>query len=128
MKEKMNKIPVFYACDDNFVKYTMAVSYTHLDVYKRQRLRCILPAVMQQRVFITIRHMKIIRLLLWICIGRISTVSYTHLDVYKRQYLMFDTEAIDNVERYETIKENRDMFTTLYGEKSVCLLYTSRCV
>lgn len=23
MKEKMNKIPVFYACDDNFVKYTM---------------------------------------------------------------------------------------------------------
>ena len=54
-------------------------------------------------------------------------VSYTHLDVYKRQtednyegtYLMFDTEAIDNVERYETIKENRDMFTTLYGEKSV---------
>ena len=34
-------------------------------------------------------------------------------------YLMFDTEAIDNEERYETIKEHRDMFTTLYGEKSV---------
>ena len=32
---------------------------------------------------------------------------------------MFDTEAIDNVERYEIIKENKDMFTTLYGEKSV---------
>ena len=40
-------------------------------------------------------------------------------DNYEGTYLMFDTEAIDYVERYETIKENRDMFTTLYGEKSV---------
>ena len=32
---------------------------------------------------------------------------------------MFDTEAIDNVDRYEILKENKDMFTTLYGEKSV---------
>lgn len=38
---------------------------------------------------------------------------------YTGSYLMFDTEAIDNVERYEIIKENKDMFTTLYGEKSV---------
>ena len=38
---------------------------------------------------------------------------------YEGTYLMFDTEAIDNVGRYETIKEDRDMFTTLYGEKSV---------
>ena len=38
---------------------------------------------------------------------------------YNGSYLMFDTEAIDNVDRYEIIKENRDMFTTLYGEKSV---------
>ena len=38
---------------------------------------------------------------------------------YDGSYLMFDTEAIDNVERYEIIKENKDMFTTLYGEKSV---------
>ena len=38
---------------------------------------------------------------------------------YNGSYLMFDTEAIDNVERYEIIKENKDMFTTLYGEKSV---------
>lgn len=34
-------------------------------------------------------------------------------------YLMFDTEAIDNVDRYESIKENKNMFTTLYGEKNV---------
>lgn len=40
-------------------------------------------------------------------------------DSYKGTYLMFDTEAIDNVDRYESIKENKNMFTTLYGEKSV---------
>ena len=38
---------------------------------------------------------------------------------YKGTYLMFDTDAIDNVDRYAIIKDNRDMFTTLYGEKSV---------
>ena len=37
---------------------------------------------------------------------------------YSGTYLMFDTEAIDNVDRYEVIKQNKDMFTT-------CLLYTS---
>lgn len=40
-------------------------------------------------------------------------------DSYEGTYLMFDTEAIDNADRYEIIKENKDMFTTLYGEKSV---------
>lgn len=38
-------------------------------------------------------------------------------DSYEGTYLMFDTEAIDNVDRYESIKENKNMFTTLYGEK-----------
>lgn len=38
---------------------------------------------------------------------------------YEGTYLMFDTEAIDNVDRYESIKENKNMFTTLYGEKNV---------
>lgn len=45
--------------------------------------------------------------------------SETTESSYNGSYLMFDTEAIDNVERYEIIKENKDMFTTLYGEKSV---------
>ena len=40
-------------------------------------------------------------------------------DNYEGTYLMFDTEAIDNADRYEIIKENKDMFTTLYGEKDV---------
>lgn len=38
---------------------------------------------------------------------------------YKGTYLMFDTDAIDNVDRYEIIKKKKDMFTTLYGEKKV---------
>ena len=40
-------------------------------------------------------------------------------DSYEGTYLMFDTEAIDNVDRSESIKENKNMFTTIYGEKSV---------
>ena len=40
-------------------------------------------------------------------------------DTYEGTYLMFDTEAIDTVDRYKVIKEKKDMFTTLYGEKSV---------
>ena len=53
----------------------MAVSYTHLDVYKRQviydpaRLRSSRP-----------RHYRFLS-------GRVHPVSYTHLDVYKRQQL-----------------------------------------
>ena len=57
-----------------FVLFTAAVSYTHLDVYKRQILLC-----------------------WWLCwvlpvrwwpghsAGFSTPVSYTHLDVYKRQ-------------------------------------------
>ena len=40
-------------------------------------------------------------------------------DNYDGTYLMFDMEAIDNVDRYEIIRQNKDMFTTLYGEKSI---------
>lgn len=40
-------------------------------------------------------------------------------DNYDGTYLMFDMEAIDNVDRYEIIRKNKDMFITLYGEKSI---------
>ena len=40
-------------------------------------------------------------------------------DTYEGTYLMFDTDAIDTVDRYKVIKEKKDMCTTLYGEKSV---------
>lgn len=38
---------------------------------------------------------------------------------YQGTYLMFDTEAIDGVERYALLRENKDMFTTLFGEKTI---------
>ena len=50
--------------DDKTLHQLEAVSYTHLDVYKRQDL---------QRAGITFSHQAF------------DAVSYTHLDVYKRQ-------------------------------------------
>lgn len=38
---------------------------------------------------------------------------------YQGTYLMFDTEAIDGVERYALLRDNKDMFTTLFGEKTI---------
>ena len=49
-----------------YIKGVIAVSYTHLDVYKRQIWYCI---IFSGTV---------------LCFG---AVSYTHLDVYKRQHL-----------------------------------------
>lgn len=40
-------------------------------------------------------------------------------DSYEGTYLMFDMEAIEDSDRYEIIKTNKDMFATLYGEKAV---------
>ena len=50
----------------------MSVSYTHLDVYKRQELMS------------GIKQFECIRIFL-----NSYTVSYTHLDVYKRQVFIF---------------------------------------
>ena len=62
----------------------MAVSYTHLDVYKRQvklggyiLIFSILAALLQDLLFKT-------PILCALLLG-ITAVSYTHLDVYKRQ-------------------------------------------
>ena len=46
-----------------------AVSYTHLDVYKRQDYMCVIHLISNMRY--TLRSL--------------ISVSYTHLDVYKRQ-------------------------------------------
>ena len=53
----------------------LSVSYTHLDVYKRQRLQWLL--IRQRRLWEAAR---------WLCLLlRLWSVSYTHLHVYKRQ-------------------------------------------
>ena len=89
-----------------------AVSYTHLDVYKRQ---------LENRVSFR-RAMKS-------CMGRAMTVSYTHLDVYKRQVwynatVRGDSEPIE-IGRNSNIQDNAVVHVDLSHS---CLLYTSRCV
>ena len=54
-----------------------AVSYTHLDVYKRQRFPLDLPFSGKGRIVDLDTALEIKR--------GIKAVSYTHLDVYKRQ-------------------------------------------
>ena len=121
----------------------MAVSYTHLDVYKRQmwvRSR-------RARASSTPAH----------CPSTHSgsskgdtftSVSYTHLDVYKRQAMslssfcvvsnalrlnLFDPHSARKDHKLKFAKERKTMEKTLKIEGMMCthcscLLYTSRCV
>ena len=57
-----------------------AVSYTHLDVYKRQILQCLLVIINHEITGNGIENLKRAR-------DDLQAVSYTHLDVYKRQML-----------------------------------------
>ena len=55
-----------------------AVSYTHLDVYKRQ----LLVSALVLKAVSGATHESMMGV---ISIGGVISVSYTHLDVYKRQ-------------------------------------------
>ena len=59
----------------------MSVSYTHLDVYKRQAQKCLKETESKDRELKTIKG--IVRNNNYST--NIVAVSYTHLDVYKRQ-------------------------------------------
>ena len=59
----------------------MAVSYTHLDVYKRQLYETALLHEAARRQAEIIRSVKSVQYEL----PSLMPVSYTHLDVYKRQ-------------------------------------------
>jgi hypothetical protein len=37
---------------------------------------------------------------------------------YTGTYLMFDVDAIENTDRYEVIRKNLDLFTTLFGDRT----------
>ena len=60
----------------------MPVSYTHLDVYKRQTRTRRLAAA-----YIALAAAVAVLFALNLFWGSVSPVSYTHLDVYKRQLL-----------------------------------------
>ncbi|MBQ6314796.1 MAG: DUF4300 family protein [Mogibacterium sp.] len=47
----------------------------------------------------------------------ILTAERTDSD-YNGTYLMFDVDAIENVPKYEVIKKNYDLFTTVFGERT----------
>ena len=65
--------------------YIHAVSYTHLDVYKRQRYRVVRGKVQQSCVPFTVRQFERWKKVTNQCAWIRTPVSYTHLDVYKRQ-------------------------------------------
>ena len=65
------------------------VSYTHLDVYKRQKVQSALSRLLAGKTVLVIAHrMRTVAGADRIVVlenGRVAPVSYTHLDVYKRQ-------------------------------------------
>ena len=73
----------------------MAVSYTHLDVYKRQELLAIIEKnsridLKELAVILGVEEIDVVNELAaleaeGIICGYHTPVSYTHLDVYKRQ-------------------------------------------
>ena len=68
------------------------VSYTHLDVYKRQVLAIPIGFLFSQFVSLVIVNLLGIPKTLFISLNFVSIgpVSYTHLDVYKRQLTVFE--------------------------------------
>ena len=99
-----------------------AVSYTHLDVYKRQTLLCIRPALACACAPAASTPRQRIPL-----VSTFTAVSYTHLDVYKRQVqndakdqpicvvLMHDTNAT-----HETVKALPDILEW-FAAKEMCI-------
>ena len=70
------------------IQYITAVSYTHLDVYKRQRSLTVNVEVGKRKAsfpvcFIVLAREVARRCAFFQC--GLHPVSYTHLDVYKRQ-------------------------------------------
>ena len=65
MKEKMNKIPVFYACDDNFVKYTMVSLQSMMDhaskevQYEIHVLHTNISEEMQKKMSVSYTHLTL---------------------------------------------------------------------
>ena len=94
--------------------FRVAVSYTHLDVYKRQVFAR--KAVREYRIPFEISgdvpNAETVEAI---------TVSYTHLDVYKRQ------RYIGGMLAFALISEV-PFDIGFFSRYSICLLYTSRCV
>ena len=84
---------------DNMYQRSESVSYTHLDVYKRQMPHCTkrLPFASGRLLTVPLSPMETMRTAspFLSCSG---SVSYTHLDVYKRQkcFIMCGSAAMED--------------------------------
>ena len=105
----------------DFVKTKTAVSYTHLDVYKRQGLYVPNSQFRETSKDVASGAMSgNMNMSMGSTGNSLAPVSYTHLDVYKRQV---QTEK-------ETLSTNKSIrpITKRQMDIWICLLYTSRCV
>ena len=97
--------------------YTGAVSYTPLDVYKRQAVICLfVPALLYLAASVLVLNGKIRMDVVPLLKGG-GTVSYTHL----KNYLIES-----GVDEGHIIEMAFDLYDNI--EYKDCLLYTSRCV
>ena len=97
-------------------KIPVSVSYTHLDVYKRQAIAA---SCLELKDTLRGSPWDWIDWGLTVAGGSISvlSVSYTHLDVYKRQELV--QEVLDRVLQSSTGVEDLETVTSLSGVKSL---------
>ena len=115
-----------------------SVSYTHLDVYKRQASALVGKEVVGQAAKnVLAKGMRTnmvtggIMMAVQTVPDAVKPVSYTHLDVYKRQQLRLLEMDILHLRKKCTPEQMLDFIDgscirleQFYG----CLLYTSRCV
>ena len=127
---------------DSISLSTVAVSYTHLDVYKRQVVDSTIVVKeselkdlynKQKEQFKQYQETRDIKYIDVQVTASAAAVSYTHLDVYKRQgsirRLRFRSPTCTKLPKHWDTTE-----WLLWWERmsnilvEICLLYTSRCV
>ena len=114
------------------------VSYTHLDVYKRQpsgagvRINGSFPGIKAGFYTVSVSHINIDyppRGNVSFLNCTVGPVSYTHLDVYKRQAQYNKTISSFEHRFIPRAQKLKNLGVTSTKElPRACLLYTSRCV
>ena len=99
-----------------------AVSYTHLDVYKRQGVDLEIPidSATQNAIIDYILNERRDCEQEYIFVTSVGPVSYTHLDVYKRQVQKHHVVVVENFGFH-----NQSASFISWGLVYCCLLYTS---
>ena len=119
----MRTIPALFTFGTMALTGTGAVSYTHLDVYKRQTKNKFWKIEQLHKILFVKKKNTAHAAQRWI-----SSVSYTHLDVYKRQADVFPVGDLPGIDVPELLLgEALDgIFFVDDEHQCICLLYTSR--